>query len=252
MFETSIVLMREAPRRKLGLFTASIAGHTVIVAAIVGVGLTRIGFPERSPRQMVDFAFVPAVKLPPPIGVPKPVAAAPLPAAQKPQAAVTAPQVVPPDVPIVSRATTTDLAPIATSSSALSGTGGPGTTSAGGGKAGSPDGVPGGVGDPASVQAASPQIYRVGAGVSQPIVIHREQPVYPPLAVRAHIEGSVTVQCIVNRSGEIRDVQVVRSSFGAFEQSAVDAVRRWRFTPGMLAGKPVDTIFELTVNFTTH
>ena len=88
--------------------------------------------------------------------------------------------------------------------------------------------------------------------MSQPIVIHREQPVYPPLALRAHMQGSVVVQCIVGRSGEIRDVQVVRSTFAAFEQSAVDAVRKWRFTPGMLSGKPVDTIFELTVNFATR
>jgi protein TonB len=250
VFETSIVVTREAPRRKVGLFTVSIAGHTVIVAAMIAVSLARIGFPERSPRQMVDFIPAPVVKMPPPIGVPRPAAAAPRPAAQKPQAAVTAPQVVPPDIPVVPRSTAADMVPIATSSDAISGAAG--TTAAGGGQAGSPDGVPGGVGDLGTVQAPSPQIYRVGSGVSQPIVIHREQPLYPQLALRAHMQGSVTVQCIVNRSGEIRDVRVVHSTFGAFEQSAVEAVRRWRFTPGMLAGKPVDTIFELTVNFTTR
>jgi protein TonB len=251
VFETSVVLTREAPRRKLGLFTVSIAGHTVIVAAMIAVSLARIGFPERSPRQMVDFILAPVVKMPPPIGVPRPAAAAPRPAAQKP-AAVTAPQVVPPDIPVVPRSTAADMVPIATSSDAISGQGSSDTTGVGSGPAGSRDGVPGGVGDTPSVPEPATQIYRIGSGVSQPIVIHRVQPVYPPLALRAHIEGSVTVQCIVNRSGEIRDVVVIRSSFGAFEQSAVDAVRRWRFTPGMLAGKPVDTIFELTVNFSTH
>lgn len=252
MFETSIVVTREAPRRKVGLFTVSIAGHTVVVAAMIGVSLARIGFPERSPRQMVDVILAPVVKVPPPIGVPRPAAAAPRPAAQKSQAVVTAPQVVPPDIPVVPRSTSADMVPIATSSDAISGQVPSGTTGIGGGQAGSRDGVPGGVGDTASVPEPATEIYRVGSGVSQPIVIHRVQPVYPPLALRAHMQGSVTVQCIVNRSGEIRDVAVIRSSFGAFEQSAVDAVRRWRFTPGMLAGKPVDTIFELTVNFSTH
>jgi protein TonB len=250
MFETSVVVVREAPRRKLGLFTASVAGHTLFVAALIAVSLARIGFPEGSPRQMVDLVMMPAVTLPPPIGSPKPAAAAPRPVAPRPRAAVTAPVLIPPDVPAVLPASA-DAAPIATSTDALTGSG-PGTTVAGSGQAGSPDGLPGGVGDAALSEQASTQLYRVGNGVSQPIVIHREQPLYPPLALRAHLQGSVTVQCIVGRSGEVRDVQVIRSSFGPFGEAAVDAVRRWRFAPGMMGGRPVDTIFELTIHFTTR
>jgi protein TonB len=248
MFETS-VLTKEAPRRKLGLLTASVAGHTVIVVAIIAVGLMRIQFPERSPRQMIDFVFSPTVTLPPPLGVPRPVASAPRPAVQRSPAAVTAPEVVPADIPVVPQ-TAADLAPTAVNAGAGSGTGDP--LAAGSGDVGSPDGVPGGVGETASVSEPSTQIYRVGSGVSQPIVIHREQPLYPAIALRGHMQGSVTVQCIVNRSGEIRDVEVVHSTFGAFDEAAINAVRRWRFTPGMLGGKPVDTIFELTVNFSTR
>jgi hypothetical protein len=44
-------------------------------------------------------------------------------------------------------------------------------------------------------------------------------------------------------------VHVATSSFGAFEQPAIDAVRQWVFAPGTLNGQAVDTIFELTVRF---
>jgi periplasmic protein TonB len=80
-------------------------------------------------------------------------------------------------------------------------------------------------------------------------VIHRVDPAYPATMIRARMGGWVVLQCIIDKSGHIRDVSVVRSSFGAFEQPAIDAVQKWLFTPGTLRGQPVDVIFELTVKF---
>jgi TonB family protein len=57
------------------------------------------------------------------------------------------------------------------------------------------------------------------------------------------------LQCVIDKSGRIRDVHVVNSTFSAFEQPAIDAVQQWLFAPGTLKGEPVDTIFELTVKF---
>ena len=69
------------------------------------------------------------------------------------------------------------------------------------------------------------------------------------MALVGHISGSVVVECVIDKSGHIRDVHVAHSTFGAFEQPAVDAVQQWLFTPGTLNGQPVDTIFQLTVQF---
>jgi len=65
----------------------------------------------------------------------------------------------------------------------------------------------------------------------------------------SRMSGSVTVECIIDKTGHIRDVRVVKSSFTAFDQPAVDAVQKWVFAPGTLHGQPVDTIFQLTVVF---
>jgi TonB family protein len=59
----------------------------------------------------------------------------------------------------------------------------------------------------------------------------------------------VIVECIIDKTGHIRDAHVVGSNFGAFERPALDAVQQWLFAPGTLHGEPVDTIFDLTVKF---
>ena len=42
---------------------------------------------------------------------------------------------------------------------------------------------------------------------------------------------------------------MVRSSFAAFEQPALDAIHQWQFAPGSLNGAPVNVQFDLTVTF---
>ena len=74
-------------------------------------------------------------------------------------------------------------------------------------------------------------------------------PLYPPPAIRIHMNGFVVVECIIDRTGAVRDAKVVQSSSKLFEQSALDAVQRWQFSPGTLHGQPLDTIFDLTVKF---
>jgi len=80
-------------------------------------------------------------------------------------------------------------------------------------------------------------------------VIRRVEPLYPRLPLQAHMNGSVVLQCVIDKTGHIRDVRVLTSTFGAFEQPAIDAVQQWLFAPGALNGQAVDTIFELTVRF---
>ena len=90
---------------------------------------------------------------------------------------------------------------------------------------------------------------RVGGDVKAPVVINRVEPSYPEVARKARISGIVIVECIIDRTGAVRDAKVVQSSSKLFEQSALDAVQRWQFSPGTLHGQPLDTIFDLTVKF---
>jgi protein TonB len=92
-------------------------------------------------------------------------------------------------------------------------------------------------------------IYRPGADVKPAVVIQRVDPLYPRLAIAARMSGTVVIHCVIDKSGNIREPQVMSSTFTAFNQPAIDAVQQWRFSPGTMRGKPVDTYFELTVRF---
>jgi protein TonB len=77
------------------------------------------------------------------------------------------------------------------------------------------------------------------AGGGQNIsVVHRVKPIYPPASMRAREQGYVVVQVLVDEEGHARTVEVVRSSgYPRLDESAVDAIRKWTFTPAKgLAG----------------
>ncbi len=75
--------------------------------------------------------------------------------------------------------------------------------------------------------------------------------VYPPLAVRAGLEGYVIVQAVLNRDATVSDVHVIAgnlSGFG-FPEAAKDAVRKLEFKPGIFSGHPVNVVMNLTIHF---
>lgn len=72
---------------------------------------------------------------------------------------------------------------------------------------------------------------------------------YPTMARRAGIEGRVTVQFIVNESGDVENAQVVRGIGGGADEEALRVVRQAKFEPGMQRGKPVRVRYALSVNF---
>jgi protein TonB len=118
---------------------------------------------------------------------------------------------------------------------------------------GVPWGVPNGVGvdGPATATvAAEPDVpLRIVGDVKAPVVIRRVAPLYPKLAINARMNGTVVVECIIDKTGRVREAHVLRSTSTMFDQAAVDAVQQWKFAPGSLHGNAVDTIFDLTVTF---
>jgi protein TonB len=84
---------------------------------------------------------------------------------------------------------------------------------------------------------------RVTAGEG-PGVIRRVEPIYPPFARTARIEGTVVLDAVIRKNGTVEEVTVVKSAHPALDRAAADALKRWRFTPG-----DRDVIMSLTVNF---
>jgi protein TonB len=79
-------------------------------------------------------------------------------------------------------------------------------------------------------------------------LIQRVQPLYPPLAKQAHIQGRVILRAVISRNGMIENLQVL-SGHPMLVQAAIDAVKQWRYRPYSLNGEPVEVETQVTVNF---
>jgi protein TonB len=81
------------------------------------------------------------------------------------------------------------------------------------------------------------------------MLIHRVEPVYPPLARQIHREGRVELRAIIGTDGTIQSLQVV-SGDPMFLNSAIEAVQQWRYRPTILNGQPVEIDTYITVVYT--
>jgi len=79
-------------------------------------------------------------------------------------------------------------------------------------------------------------------------LIHQVKPVYPELASRARVTGTVKLQAVIAADGTIQKLQVI-SGHPLLIAAAVTAVQQWRYSPTMLGGQPVEVITQVDVNF---
>lgn len=78
----------------------------------------------------------------------------------------------------------------------------------------------------------------------------RIPPMYPIRAKRLGTEGSVNVQFLVDSEGRVCHVEILSATpEEIFETSVINCVSRWRFKPGTVDGKAVNTWAETTIRF---
>jgi periplasmic protein TonB len=95
-------------------------------------------------------------------------------------------------------------------------------------------------------------VYRPGGGVTPPRLIARVDPVYTDEALARKVQGAVTLEAVVDRTGVATDIRVVRSLDRGLDDEAVRALRQWRFAPGTLTGSPVDVLVVVLMDFRIH
>ena len=95
------------------------------------------------------------------------------------------------------------------------------------------------------VKAAAPKKIAISSGVMAGNKLSGTNPTYPPIARAARISGTVVLQATISKSGSIENLRVV-SGPPMLTQSALEAVRTWRYKPYQLNGEPVEV--ETTVN----
>jgi TonB family protein len=82
-----------------------------------------------------------------------------------------------------------------------------------------------------------------------PVIIHSAVPVYPATAARAELEGRVIVNVWVDRQGKPRQVLIFSSTNDMFNESALEAARKYSFVPAYMNAGPVPVWVRLAFNF---
>ena len=99
-------------------------------------------------------------------------------------------------------------------------------------------------------QTAEPRVYKPGDGVLAPVLVKEIKPQYTADAMRARVQGVVTLECVVQPDGAIGETRVTKSLDPGLDKEAIKAVKQWRFKPGRKDGKPVPVRVALEVTFT--
>ena len=90
---------------------------------------------------------------------------------------------------------------------------------------------------------------RITSGLRQPVKVRGTDPVYPPMARAAGVQGIVIIEATISADGKVINARILRSR-PLLDDAALDAVRSWEYTPTMLNGVPVPVIMTVTVQFT--
>ena len=241
--------MQSQPRHLTPAFAVSVAVHAAVVVTLLFMVSSRRETEERVVTRLTPDHLVwvpdsrpaarggggtPAPTKPP--EVPKPAVPDPVPAPPIVEPEVIAP--APEPEPQTTVAAVPSPGPTADNAAALNA----GIGDKGRGTGAGPDDGPGGGGT----------IYGIGNGVSAPIPLRRPPPAYTAEAMRARLQGTVVLNCVVTPDGVCTNIRIAKSldmTFGLDEQ-AIASAREWRFRPGMRMGEPVPVLVTLEIGFT--
>lgn len=109
-------------------------------------------------------------------------------------------------------------------------------------------GIVGGLPEQPAPKPRDDEPIRLDHRAAEARVLTRVEPVYPDLAVQAHVQGVVLLEVLVGEDGTPRQVKVLRS-VAMLEEAAKDAVAMWRWEPYTVAGRTVPFLVTVTVQF---
>ena len=171
----------------------------------------------------------------------------------KPEPPKPEPPIEQPNIPAKTMAAATEVTPGVLESNQASASQGLGT--AGGAGTGTGTGIGPGQGPglgQGSGGGTGGGVYRPGNGVELPRVIQEVKPQYTAEAMRAKVQGTVLLECVVLPDGRVGNVEVVKSldpTFG-LDGEAIKAAKMWRFVPGRRFGEPVAVLVTIELTFT--
>ncbi len=97
--------------------------------------------------------------------------------------------------------------------------------------------------------ASAQEILRVGGAVRPPVKLSGPGAAYTEMARKARVQGIVLLEATIDREGRVRDTRVLKGLPMGLNESARDAVHRWRFRPASRDGEAVPVYFTVMVEF---
>jgi TonB family protein len=88
----------------------------------------------------------------------------------------------------------------------------------------------------------------ISSDVMTGMLLEKTNPVYPPIAKAARVSGTVVLQAVISKTGNIIGLRII-SGPAMLQQAAYDAVKTWRYRPYLFKGEPVDVDTTINVNF---
>jgi len=240
MFEEMVVSTGPKRTNKPWTVAVSMIFQVLFLAILILIPLI---YTEALPKTLMSSILLAPPPPPPPPPPPAPAAVVKVrPVAHLMEAGkLVAPKVIPKDVKIIKE----EEAPPDMGAGIAGGV--PGGV-AGGSMGGVLGGVIGGAGGAPPPPKPAVSRVRVGGAVQAAKLVNRVQPLYPPLARQTRISGTVRLHAIIGKDGTVQQL-TVESGHPLLVQSALDAVRQWRYQPTLLNGEPVDVDTEIDVIF---
>jgi TonB family protein len=90
---------------------------------------------------------------------------------------------------------------------------------------------------------------RVGGTIQPPRKVRDVYPDYPETMRARRIQGIVILECLISTTGKVESVRVLRGVHAHLDAAAIEAVKKWEYTPTLLDGEPVTVTMTVTVNF---
>jgi TonB family protein len=91
--------------------------------------------------------------------------------------------------------------------------------------------------------------YGPSKSIKPPRAVHQPDPDYWPLAKDLRVEGTTTLQLVVQTDGSTSNIQIIAPVGVGLDDEAVAAVKTWRFKPATLNGQPVPVRVSVEVDF---
>jgi TonB family protein len=102
---------------------------------------------------------------------------------------------------------------------------------------------------PGPLQLSGDGKMAISPGTAVGLLNSKVPPVYPPIAKAARVQGTVVLQAVIGKDGQVSELQIV-SGPAMLRQAAMDAVKQWTYKPYIFNGKPVEVLTTVNVIFT--